>query len=119
MRLHNGKLAFQDQHLGRLYENLKAVDIDIDMSQDALTAEIMRTCNANDMTDDVHIRLIVSRGLKKPPISIRMPMLAVRRLSSFRSTRRHGRSNPSASSPCMCIVAHQTPRIQNGTACPS
>ena len=67
MRLHNGKLAFQDQHLGRLYENLKAVDIDIDMSQDALTAEIMRTCNANDMTDDVHIRLIVSRGLKKTP----------------------------------------------------
>ena len=29
MRLHHGKLAFQDQHLGRLFENLKAVDIDI------------------------------------------------------------------------------------------
>ena len=67
MRLHHGKLAFQDQHLGRLFENLKAVDIDIGMSQEALAAEIMRTCSANGMTDDVHIRLVVSRGLKKTP----------------------------------------------------
>ena len=67
MRLHHCKLAFQDQHLGRLFENLKAVDIDIGMSQEALAAEIMRTCSANGMTDDVHIRLVVSRGLKKTP----------------------------------------------------
>lgn len=67
MRLHNGKLAFLDQHLGRLYENLNAVDIDIGMTQDQLAAEIQRTCDANGMTDGVHIRLIVSRGLKRTP----------------------------------------------------
>ena len=67
MRLHHGKLAFQDQHLVRLYENLKAVDIDIGMTKDTLAAEILRTCTANGMTNDVHIRLIVSRGLKKTP----------------------------------------------------
>ena len=67
MRLHHGKLAFQDQHLVRLYENLKAVDIDIGMTKDTLAAEILRTCSANGMTDDVHIRLVVSRGLKKTP----------------------------------------------------
>ncbi len=67
MRLHHGKLAFLDQHMGRLYENLKAVDIDIGMTPDQLAAEIQRTCDANGMTDGVHIRLIVSRGLKRTP----------------------------------------------------
>ena len=67
MRLHHGKLAFQDQHLVRLYENLKAVDIDIGMTKDTLAAEILRTCSANGMTDNVHIRLVVTRGLKKTP----------------------------------------------------
>ena len=67
MRLHHGKLAFQDQHMVRLYENLKAVDIDIGMTKDTLAAEILRTCSANGMTDNVHIRLVVTRGLKKTP----------------------------------------------------
>ena len=67
MRLHHGKLAFQDQHLVRLYENLKAVDIDIGMTKDTLAAELLRTCSANGMTDNVHIRLVVTRGLKKTP----------------------------------------------------
>jgi branched-chain amino acid aminotransferase len=67
MRLHNGRLAFLDRHLARLYENLKAVDIDIGMAPDQLAAEIQRTCAANGMTDGVHIRLIVSRGLKRTP----------------------------------------------------
>ena len=67
MRLHHGKLAFQDQHLVRVYENLKAADIDIGMTKDTLAAEILRTCSANGMTDDVHIRLVVTRGLKKTP----------------------------------------------------
>lgn len=67
LRLHHGKLAFLDKHLRRLYENLKAVDIDIGMSPDQLASEIQRTCDANDMTDGVHIRLVVSRGLKRTP----------------------------------------------------
>jgi branched-chain amino acid aminotransferase len=67
MRLHHGKLAFQDQHLSRLYENLKAIDIDIGMTSNQLAAEIQRTCDANGMTDGVHIRLVVSRGLKRTP----------------------------------------------------
>lgn len=67
MRLHHGKLAFLDKHLSRLYENLKAVDIDIGMTRDQLAAEIQRTCDANGMTDGVHIRLVVSRGLKRTP----------------------------------------------------
>lgn len=67
MRLHHGKLAFLDKHLRRLYENLKAVDIDIGITPDQLGVEIQRTCEANGMTDGVHIRLIVSRGLKRTP----------------------------------------------------
>ncbi len=67
MRLHNGKLAFLDKHMARLYENLKAIDIDIGMPPDQLAAEIQRTCDANGMSDGVHIRLVVSRGLKRTP----------------------------------------------------
>jgi branched-chain amino acid aminotransferase len=67
IRLHQGKLAFLDKHLRRLYENLKAVDIDIGMTPDQLASEIQRTCDANGMIDGVHIRLVVSRGLKRTP----------------------------------------------------
>lgn len=67
IRLHNGKLAFIDRHLERLYEGAKAIDLDIGMTPDALHAAILETCRANDMSGGVHIRLVVSRGLKSTP----------------------------------------------------
>lgn len=67
LRLHNGRLAFADQHLYRLYEGAKALDLDIGRDQAALTAEIQRCIDANAMTSGVHIRLMVTRGLKLTP----------------------------------------------------
>jgi branched-chain amino acid aminotransferase len=67
LRLHNGRLAFIDKHLERLYEGAKAIDLDIGMPPDALRDAILETCRANDMTSGVHIRLVVSRGLKSTP----------------------------------------------------
>lgn len=67
MRLHRGRLAFLDRHMARLYENLKAVDIDPGLTRAEMEAAIIRTCEANGMTDGVHIRLVVSRGLKRTP----------------------------------------------------
>ena len=67
LRLKNGKLAFADAHLDRLYEGAKAIDLDIGMSPAELHAEILRTTTANEMVDDVHIRLMVTRGLKTTP----------------------------------------------------
>ncbi len=67
IRLHNGKLAFLDVHLDRLYSGAEQLAIDIGMSREELTALIHKTVDANGMTDHIHIRLIVSRGLKKTP----------------------------------------------------
>lgn len=67
LRLHNGRLAFLDAHLKRLWQGARAIDLDIGMSREALTAEIMRTVAANGMHSDVHIRLMVTRGLKATP----------------------------------------------------
>lgn len=67
IRLHNGKLAFIKQHLDRLFEGAKALDMDIGMSAEKMAAEIQRTVQANSMHSDVHIRLMVSRGVKATP----------------------------------------------------
>jgi branched-chain amino acid aminotransferase len=67
LRLKNGNLAFVDAHLERLYEGAKAIDLDIGLSPDEIKSEILRTTAANNMTDDIHIRLMVTRGLKTTP----------------------------------------------------
>ena len=67
IRLHYGKLAFMDAHLDRLYSGAKDLAIDIGVSRDEMTELIQKTLDANGMNDHVHIRLIVSRGLKKTP----------------------------------------------------
>tara|TARA_R110002096_G_scaffold12703_4_gene45431 strand:+ start:907 stop:1821 length:915 start_codon:yes stop_codon:yes gene_type:complete len=69
LRVHDGHVAFLDRHLDRLYEGAKTLDFDIGMSRMALTAAIDETLAANDMLsgEGVHIRLMVTRGLKSTP----------------------------------------------------
>ena len=67
IRLHYGKLAFLDAHLDRLYSGAKDLAIDIGVSREEMTKLIQKTLDANGMNDHVHIRLIVSRGLKRTP----------------------------------------------------
>ena len=67
VRLHNGRVAFLDRHLDRLYEGAKAIDLDIGLSRAELTAALHRTVEANDMQSGVHVRLMVTRGLKSTP----------------------------------------------------
>ena len=67
IRLHKGKLAFLAQHMKRLYDGAKALDMDIGLTPEQLIKRIMDTCQANDMYDGVHIRLMVTRGLKATP----------------------------------------------------
>ncbi len=67
LRLHNGKLLLIDQHLRRLYEGAKALDMDIGLSKEALTERVIETCRANRMQTGVHIRLMVTRGIKATP----------------------------------------------------
>lgn len=67
LRVHAGGLPFLDRHLDRLYEGAKALDMDIGLDRNALTERIVDTLRANDMSDGVHIRLMVTRGIKATP----------------------------------------------------
>jgi len=67
LRLYNGRWAFLDQHLDRLFEAAKAIDLDIGMTREQLAAALDATAAANGMTDDVHARLMVTRGIKAKP----------------------------------------------------
>eukprot|EP00854_Cymbomonas_tetramitiformis_P027261 gene27261-33572_t len=53
--------------MDRLYENSKAVDMDIGLTKNELLDLIYQTTDANNMLDGVHIRLMVTRGLKPTP----------------------------------------------------
>jgi branched-chain amino acid aminotransferase len=67
LRVHAGRIAFLDQHLDRLYEGAKAIDMDVGLSRDELTRALYRTLAANGMSEHVHIRLMVTRGVKRTP----------------------------------------------------
>ena len=62
-----GQPAFLDAHLDRLYEGAKAIALDIGLSRGEMKQAIADTLKANGMRDDVHIRLMVTRGIKRTP----------------------------------------------------
>ena len=67
LRVMNGGVAFLPEHLKRLYAGAKTIDMDIGLTREELTACLMDCLKANGMTDGVHIRLMVTRGIKKTP----------------------------------------------------
>ncbi len=67
LRLHEGVLVFLDEHLDRLWQAAAAVAMDLRMSREDLTAELWRTLDANKMHDNVHVRFMLTRGIKKTP----------------------------------------------------
>ncbi|MFT5450068.1 MAG: branched-chain amino acid aminotransferase, partial [Gammaproteobacteria bacterium] len=67
IRLYRGHWAFLDEHLDRLFEAAKAIDLDIGLDREGLTRALNDTAHANAMTDNVHARLMVTRGVKAKP----------------------------------------------------
>jgi len=67
LRVHRGKIAFLEEHLERLYEGAKALDMEMEVSADELGARLYRLLEKNGMRDGVHIRLMVTRGVKATP----------------------------------------------------
>ena len=67
LRLYDGTWAFLDDHLDRLFEASKAIDLDIGMTRDALISALLETQKANGMTTDAHARLMITRGPKTRP----------------------------------------------------
>jgi branched-chain amino acid aminotransferase len=67
LRVHKGRIAFLDAHLDRLFEGAKAIAMDIGLSREALTRRLYETLDANSMTDGLHVRLMVTRGVRSTP----------------------------------------------------
>jgi len=66
-RLHNGTIAFADEHMDRLFRGAESISMDIGRSREQILDEVNRVIEANDMHNGVHVRLIVTRGLKPTP----------------------------------------------------
>lgn len=67
LRLHGGRWGFLDDHLDRLFEGARAIDLDIGMDRARLVAALEETRAANGMETDAHARLMVTRGVKSRP----------------------------------------------------
>ena len=67
LRLVQGRIVSLDAHLDRLYEGAKSIALDIGMGRAELTQALRDTLAKNDMSDGVHIRLMITRGLKRTP----------------------------------------------------
>jgi branched-chain amino acid aminotransferase len=67
LRLYNGTWAFIDEHMDRLFEAAKAIDLDIGLDRDGVKQALFDTQAANSMTTDAHARLMVTRGVKVRP----------------------------------------------------
>ena len=64
LRVHGGRIFRLDEHLARLRRSAHALGFVEVPSDEELTTEIRRTLAANEMTDGVHVRLTLSRGVK-------------------------------------------------------
>ena len=67
IRLVNNSWLFLDEHLDRLYEGCKAIDIRLDEDKKFLTNAIIETQKINNITDAAHARVMVTRGNKIKP----------------------------------------------------
>lgn len=67
IRLHNDTFVFLDEHLDRLYAGAATIGLDIGLTREELEDALTTTVRANGMHDGVHVRLIVTRGVKKTP----------------------------------------------------
>lgn len=66
-RLHEGKLVFIEEHMDRLFRGASEISLEPGKSRIQILDEIDRVISANEMHDQVHLRLIISRGLKPTP----------------------------------------------------
>ena len=67
IRLHQSVLVYIEDHLDRLYKSAKGIFLNIEINKEDIINEINKTLAKNNMKDDVHIRLVISRGDKITP----------------------------------------------------
>lgn len=67
LRLYNNRWSFIEEHIDRLFEAAKAIDLDIGMTKAGVIQAVLDTQAANGMISDAHARLMVTRGVKSRP----------------------------------------------------
>tara|TARA_B100001057_G_scaffold102731_1_gene100024 strand:- start:13207 stop:14112 length:906 start_codon:yes stop_codon:yes gene_type:complete len=67
IRVHESKLVFIDEHLNRLFSSAKGISLNIKLSKTQIIEQIYKVLDINNMVDDIHIRLIITRGDKITP----------------------------------------------------
>ena len=67
VRLHDDVLVFLDDHLDRLWQGAATIGMKMNMTRDELTNKLWQTLRANDMHDGVHVRFMLTRGIKQTP----------------------------------------------------
>jgi len=67
LRLHQGVLVFLEDHLERLWTSAATVGMQFPFSKEELKNTIWKVLNENHMTDHVHVRIMITRGIKKTP----------------------------------------------------
>ncbi|WKK74590.2 aminotransferase class IV [Marivirga salinae] len=66
-RVHKGKMLFVDQHLDRMWQSAKVIGLQLPFSKEDLLQMVQKTLDANNMSDHIHARVMVTRGFKKTP----------------------------------------------------
>ncbi len=67
LRLHNGVLVFLDEHFDRLWQGAKTIGMNLPFGRIELKESIFKVIDANNMQDGVHVRVMITRGIKKTP----------------------------------------------------
>ncbi|MCH2076679.1 MAG: D-amino acid aminotransferase [Rhodobacteraceae bacterium] len=67
LRLYDGRWAFVDEHIDRLFEAALAIDLKLPLDRDGMFQALEATRTANGMESDAHARLMVTRGVKVRP----------------------------------------------------
>ncbi len=66
-RVHRGCMLFVDEHLDRLWQAAKVIGMHLPFGRQELLDQVQNTLDANQMQDFIHVRLMVTRGIKKTP----------------------------------------------------
>jgi branched-chain amino acid aminotransferase len=67
LRLHNSVLVFLEDHLERLWNAAATIGMDFGFTKSELEKTIRKTLDINKMHDNVHVRIMITRGIKKTP----------------------------------------------------
>ena len=69
IRLTKGRLVFLEEHLNRLWQAAKSTSITLPFLKRSLLLLSIKLQRKNNMEDGVHVRIMITRGIKKRTFS--------------------------------------------------